>query len=488
MKLLSMAAPALLAFTMVACSDDDDNNGAIDPNADVTAPKVVSVTPEDGATDLELIDKLVITYDEPVFRTPVTTIRVNGQYVDEGVVAEGNQLIIPIEATGNTTYKVEILKPSVRDAEMNFASDFTTTFSTKAYNMFDPTLFDITESPVNPDATEPTKKLYAYLKSQFGQKVLSGAMAEINWNTQNAEMMYETTGKYPAINTFDFVHHIFSAPLNPSNWIDYTNTQPVEDWFNAGGIVSCMWHWNVPASEAEKDNFDTYTFYDEGTDFTAQRATMSTKNSNGTYKYYEYEIFERDLNIIADYLLALQAKGIPVIWRPFHEASGNTGKYDGGHAWFWWGNGQGKARDYAQAPRFFKTLWKNLYNGLKARGVNNLIWVWTSNGVDADWYPGDEYVDIIACDYYENDATLYHNSLSTNFNELIAITNKKMVTLSECGAIPAITNMMQGGDMWSWFMPWYGDYMTDPYNSSVFMNTLMNSDMVITRDELPELK
>lgn len=480
MKLLSMAAPALLAFSMVACSDDDDNNSSIDPNADVTAPKVVSVTPEDGATDLELIDKVVITYDEPIFRTPVTTIRVNGEYVDEGVVAEGNQLIIPFEMQGNTTYKIEILKPSVRDAEMNFASDFTTTFSTKAVNTFDPTLFEIDESPVNADATEATKKLYDYLKSQFGSKVLSGAMAEINWNTQNAELMYQTTGKYPAINTFDFVHHIYSAPLNPSNWIDYTNTQPVEDWFNAGGIVSCMWHWNVPASEAEKDNFSTYTFYDENTEFTAQNATRNGR--------FEKQIFERDLDIIANYLLALQTKGIPVIWRPFHEASGNTGQYEGGHAWFWWGNGQGKNKNYAGAASYFKMLWRNLYNGLKQRGVNNLIWVWTSNGVDADWYPGDNYVDIIACDYYENDASLYHKSVSDKFYKLISISNKKMMTLSECGAIPAITDMMQGGDMWSWFMPWYGEYMSDPYNSSVFMNTLMNSDMVITRDELPELK
>ena len=48
--------------------------------------------------------------------------------------------------------------------------------------------------------------------------------------------------------------------------------------------------------------------------------------------------------------------------------------------------------------------------------------------------------------------------------------------------------MMQGGDMWSWFMPWNGDFMNSPYNDDAFFNAQMNSKYVITRDELPSWK
>ena len=69
-----------------------------------------------------------------------------------------------------------------------------------------------------------------------------------------------------------------------------------------------MWHWNVPVSEDKINYVSSYTFYAEKTSFTCKRAVKK-----GTW---ENERVKRDLNVIADYLLALQAKGIPVIWRP----------------------------------------------------------------------------------------------------------------------------------------------------------------------------
>ena len=36
---------------------------------------------------------------------------------------------------------------------------------------------------------------------------------------------------------------------SPANWIDYSDITPVTDWYNEGGIVSAMWHWNVPDKE-----------------------------------------------------------------------------------------------------------------------------------------------------------------------------------------------------------------------------------------------
>ena len=39
-----------------------------------------------------------------------------------------------------------------------------------------------------------------------------------------------------------------------------------------------------------------------------------------------------------------------------------------------------------------------MFRHFQQRGIHNLLWVWTSEIGDDDWYPGDEYVDIIARD------------------------------------------------------------------------------------------
>ena len=256
-KILYLLITVLTLSFVVSCKDSsssDDNT-----SGDIDAPKIISVTPAPDTTELDTIDSVVITYNEPIFRTPVTTIKINDSYyVDSGVVARGNQLIIPINTKGNQTYTITIRKPSVRDSSYNFASDYTLSFSTAAINNFDATQFNITDSLCNPNATSVTKKLYQYLKSQFGHHVLSAAMANVNWNTQEADTMYQMSGKYPAINCFDFVHFISSAPLNPSNWIDYTNITPVKNWWNNGGLVACMWHWNVPDTQADEGKYDKY--------------------------------------------------------------------------------------------------------------------------------------------------------------------------------------------------------------------------------------
>ena len=36
----------------------------------------------------------------------------------------------------------------------------------------------------------------------------------------------------------------------------------------------------------------------------------------------------KDIDLVGSYLKTLKDKGIPVIWRPLHEAGGR---------WFWWG-------------------------------------------------------------------------------------------------------------------------------------------------------
>ena len=54
-------------------------------------------------------------------------------------------------------------------------------------------------------ATTKTKKLYNYLQTIYGTKTLSAVMAKVNWNHDEADKIYNATGKYPAINCYDFI-------------------------------------------------------------------------------------------------------------------------------------------------------------------------------------------------------------------------------------------------------------------------------------------
>ena len=122
--------------------------------------------------------------------------------------------------------------------------------------------------------------------------------------------------------------------------------------------------------------------------------------------------------------------------------------------------------------------------------LNNLIWVWTSDsaGSAIDWYPGDEYVDIIGMDIYPGENQ--HGSQYVAFDKVKdTFAGKKILTLSECGSIPNIDAMFEYGDTWSWFMPWNGDYTrSDKHNGASFFTDLFSNDRVITRDQMPNFK
>ncbi|MDR1527815.1 MAG: glycoside hydrolase family 26 protein, partial [Dysgonamonadaceae bacterium] len=315
-------------------------------------------------------------------------------------------------------------------------------------------------------------RLYEFLKENYGRKIISGTVANVSWNTNEAEWVYHHTGKYPALNAFDYIF-LFASP---ANWIDYSHTQVVEDWWNRRGIVSGMWHWNVPKRPGSTD----YSFYTEETNFDIAKAVTSGTSEN--------QIILADLEKISDYLLLLKQKNIPVLWRPLHEAKGNSGKYPGGTAWFWWG---------AKGATPFKTLWRLMFDCFKEKGLNNLIWVWTSETDDDDWYPGDDYVDIVGRDMYNlTDA----GGMLEEYNTLKKQYPGKIITLSECGNVASVSAQWNAGAKWSWFMSWYDYERTNNPNSQAFnelshehlniasWKSAFADDKVISRDQMPDLK
>jgi mannan endo-1,4-beta-mannosidase len=305
------------------------------------------------------------------------------------------------------------------------------------------------------------QNVYAFLHENYGEKIVSGAMANVNWNTHEAEWVHQHTGKYPALNGFDYIHHYAS----PSNWIDYTNTQVVEDWWNNGGLVTICWHWNVPETQGSSQ----YAFYTNETSFDISKAVQ-----DGTY---ENGIVKADMETIAGYLLLLQQKDIPVLWRPLHEAAGG---------WFWWG---------AKGAAPLKALWRMMFETFEAKGLHNLIWVWTAEPNDAAWYPGDEYVDIVGRDIYNKPTAA---AMISEYTTLKGRFPNKMVTLSECGNVANMQEQTAQGVRWSWFMPWYDYNRTNNPGSAAFnstahehasvawWNNAFGDPRVLSRDEIPE--
>lgn len=293
----------------------------------------------------------------------------------------------------------------------------------------------------NPDATPEARQVYQTLWGIYQKQSLSATVANVDWNIREAENVHGWTGKWPAMNVFDFINIHNSKDVNPNGWVDYSDISVAEEWWRQGGIVGCMWHWNVPANN--------------GTDYTCTPGTQPGETSFDPAKVDdpssdEYKRMMRDIDQVAGYLARMQDAGIPVVWRPLHEAAGNTYDFEGGKAWFWWG---------ADGADTYKKLWKLMYDRMvNHHKLNNLIWVWTSQVGDSTWYPGDEYVDVVGRDNYK--ALQY--PLMKEYNTLAARYPGKIIALAECGNGDEVnmspwSKIWERGSRWCWFMPWY-DY------------------------------
>ena len=187
-------------------------------------------------------------------------------------------------------------------------------------------------------------------------------------------------------------------------------------------------------------------------------------------------LLRQDIENVAAELLKMQEAGVPVLWRPLHEASGG---------WFWWG---------AEGADTYLKLYKYLFHILTDEyQLNNLIWVW--NGQSADWYPGDEYVDIIGVDVYAGERE-YSSQVNAFLTAHDSASSNKMVVLSENGTMIDPELSMRDRAMWGFFCTWSGEFVmqdgirkkySEQYTEIEMLKKVYGSEYVITRDELPDL-
>jgi len=334
----------------------------------------------------------------------------------------------------------------------------------------DSSVYNVQTDLINPNATENARRLYSYLKESYGKVTLSGQVCDGGLSGSEIQAIYKVTGKYPAMLGLDMMDYTPSRrALGASN---PTAIQRAIEFHEQGGIVTFCWHWSAPkqyilSGKDENGNPRWWGgFYTKNVTYDIA-AVMNGADPEGKAQ------LDADIAGIAQQLLKLQEAGVPVLWRPLHEASGG---------WFWWG---------AQGPEAYKQLWIYLYHQLThVYGCNNLIWVW--NGQAADWYPGDEYVDIIGEDIYAPNRS--YNAQNAKFSELLdyAGTNK-IIALTENGVIPDIDSIIATNARWAWFCTWSGDFVQQngKYSEACTEKDILikayNSEHVITLDEVPDL-
>ena len=295
----------------------------------------------------------------------------------------------------------------------------------------------------NENASESTKALYAYICEIYGEHVITGQQ-ESTWmddgNTEyEMEYLEAKTGKLPALRGLDFINDDFDGCV-----------ERAKEWYKKGGIVTICWHCDQNFSRGYQQCLN---------------GNLSDWDKALTPGTAEYEKLIAGMDKGAKALKELADEGVPVLWRPFHELDGK---------WFWWGKG---------GEQNFIKLWKTMYDRYTNYwGLDNLIWVcgFSQNGLNyANWYPGDEYVDIAGADSYNG------GSEPGLYNQVKQVVNgTKPLCFHECGINPTVELFVNQGANWVYFMTWHTSWLTD--NSSTALNTLYNSDYAITLDELPD--
>lgn len=315
-------------------------------------------------------------------------------------------------------------------------------------------------TPVDPNAQQCVKNVLKYLSDISCDKIVTGQHTQ-TMAMEELQHIREVTGKEPALLGFELLS--YSPNINYLDTDEICMTEVTEnygtlkrawEWSEKKGLITFTWHWFSHLGGHSK------AFYSENTDFDASRAVIEGTD--------EYKALISDMDMMAGLLRPFCDKGIPILWRPFHEGDGN---------WFWWG---------AKGANTVRKLWSIMFvRYTEVHKLSNLIWVW--NSLSPESYPGDDMVDIISLDMYPDKHT--HTSQSEKYHELIQLTAQpKIALIGETGTVPDAEAVHAEGIGWATFMSWSKEFcLSEEYTTSEYLKQLYDSPYAVTLDELPKL-
>ena len=383
-----------------------------------------------------IIDKLGVISDKVSLDGGLTKATVTVKFTpNENILDELTIGTVGVNTDFVGNVFVDNIKLSQYDPTADFV-DITEKADTEHASQADITGMATSVSLADQNATASTLALYSYLKNlDTNNQVLFGHQNDTHKSVNpkaNEGDTKDVTGSISGIVGID------SLALTGTE-LGLTDTKAAvaksieigKKVADQGGILTLSTH--MPnMSNAKIVNNEDGTFDFSACDFAESKDLSNMKGSGAKEvlpggKYNAQ--FTAYLDIIAEYAKGLQEENIPVLFRPFHEGDGN---------WFWWG-----AADDAT----YKAVFRYTEDYLEEQGVHNFIYVYspcgpTSENTYMNRYPGDDYVDVLSFDYYDDysgPSAAYTGSFFTNLKSSCEIIKKyaddkgKVAAIAEAG-------------------------------------------------------
>ncbi|MCM3700280.1 glycosyl hydrolase [Paenibacillus macerans] len=365
-------------------------------------------------------------------------------YKEEGENEEGRTVTVPaVQGQTSYSYKLEGLSPETAyDIEIKAVSEGELVSEGAALRAATSSV-----RASNPDASAEAISLLERLYDTTGNGIFTGQHNYYedpsNWYNKAAEI----TGVYPALWGSDFAYYTGGdlAGLRQK----MINTAIVKA--QSGAMITLTYHQIRP--------FDAKTAGWESVKAKVTEEQMEQIVTPGTELYNQWAA---QVDEVAGYLSQLKDAGVPVLWRPYHEMNAE---------FFWWGG----------RPELFKQLWTNMYDRFtNVHHLDNLIWVWSPNA-ESEWafdsapyYPGHDYVDVLAMDIYNND---YKDAY---YEKLMELSGGRPIAIGENGELPDPKVLKERQTRFVYFMTW-SEYLTNK-NSVEKINSLYHDSRAINNE------
>ena len=301
------------------------------------------------------------------------------------------------------------------------------------------------QTPSAPAVRQPARVL-RYLDAISGTATVAGQHNREPLRTPAlwTDRARALTGSYPGLWGSDFA---FTDVQERPAMVD----EAVRQW-RSGALVTLMWHMCPPGRGQVCDwERDVQSRLD---DDRWRELTTDGSALNRAWK--------QQLDAAVPSLLRLRDAGVEVLWRPDHELN---------DPWAWWGGRPG--------PDGSSKLFRMTRDYFDAKGLTNLVWVWSVKdvGVDrlADYWPGDAYVDVVGLD-----AWMKPFPDPTTYAAVLKVAGPRPVALTEVGAVPT-TAQLAAQPRWTWFMVWAE--MLRRSSPTLVQHTYADA-RVLTRDEV----
>ena len=327
------------------------------------------------------------------------------------------------------------------------------------------------QPPVNPNASTEARELLSYL---YEVKETGGILSGLHHDQIHPHQWDDTLRSrignvVPAIwgNDFRYGWHI----VHRQRIIDEAIIQ-----HRKGRIITFMYHQVRPMDDETCCGRKIWRQSIQGNITDEDMDSLITEGSE------LHSLWKAKWDTVATYLQQLEDAKVPVLFRPYHEMNGG---------WFWWGKKAGfpkdgtKERDHSQDK--FKTLYRMTYHLLtEEKGLDNLIWVLNYDDENNDlsyYYPGDNYVDVVATDIYFNKYNEAH------LQALRKIAGEKPIAIGEISGLPPMDELKTTYTDFIWFMGWRKLFFLDLNEDEEGQDTetlkkIFYDDYVINLDDL----